>query len=363
MPPMPSRSGRPLRVGLVGYGLGGRVFHAPLVAATPGLELAAVVTRDPERRAQLAAAHPGAAALDTPEALLALRGDLDLVVICTPNGSHAPLARAALEAGLPVVVDKPLATSAAAARELVALARARGLLLTVFQNRRWDGDFLTVRRLVEAGTLGELRRLESRFERWAPAARVAWKESADPEDGGGLLLDLGSHLVDQALLLLGPATGVYAELDRRRPGSAVEDDVFLALRHTSGARAHLWMSRVAAQRGPRFRLLGAASAFTKHGLDGQEAALAAGGRPGSPGWGEEPKPSWGLLGPDGPDGSAAPVPTVPGDYPRFYAGLAAALRGEGPPPVDPADAIAALEVLEAARRSAASGRVEPVLPA
>lgn len=354
---MTSPTGRPLRVGLLGYGLGGRVFHAPLIAATPGLSLAAVVTRDPERRAQLRASHPGAEPLDTPEALLERRGDLDLVVVCTPNRTHAPLARAALEAGLPVVVDKPFATTAAAAREVAALARARGLLLTVFQNRRWDGDFLTVRRLVAEGALGAVRRLESRFERWSPAARVGWKESADPEDGGGLLLDLGSHLVDQALVLLGPVTGVYAELDRRRPGSAVDDDVFLALHHASGARAHLWLSRVAAQRGPRFRVLGATSAFTKYGLDDQEPTLAAGGVPGSQGWGEEPQERWGRLG---PEESAAPVRTVPGDYPRFYAMVAAALRGEGPVPVDPAGPIAALEVLEAARRSAASGRVEPV---
>jgi predicted dehydrogenase len=286
-----------------------------------------------------------------------MKGALDLVVVCTPNRTHAPLARAALEAGLPVVVDKPFATSAAAARELTGLAQAQGLFLTVFQNRRWDGDFLTLRRLVEEGALGEVRRLESRFERWSPAARVAWKESADPDDGGGLLLDLGSHLVDQALLLLGPVRGVYAELDRRRPGSAVDDDVFLALHHASGARSHLWMSRVAAQRGPRFRVLGATAAFTKHGLDGQEAALAAGGVPGAPAWGEEPAGRWGQLG---PEDSAVPVPTIPGAYPAFYAGVAAALRGEGPPPVDLAGPIAALEVLEAARRSAGSGRVEPV---
>ncbi len=319
--------------------------------------MAAVVTRDPERRAQLHAAHPSAVALDAPEALLALKGRLDLVVVCTPNRSHAPLARAALEAGLPVVVDKPFATSAAAARELAALARSRGLLLTVFQSRRWDGDFLTVRRLVEAGALGEVERLESRFERWSPAVRVAWKESADPEDGGGLLLDLGSHLVDQALVLLGPATAVAARLERRRPGSAVEDEVFLDLRHASGARSHLWMSRVAAQPGPRFRVLGATATFTKQGFDGQEAALAAGAAPGGPGWGEEPASRWGRLE---AEGAAAPVPTVPGAYQAFYASLAASLRGEGPPPVDPADAIAALEILEAARRAAEGGRVEPV---
>lgn len=346
-----------LRVGLLGYGLGGRVFHAPLVAATPGLELAAVVTRDPERRAHLRAAHPSAAVLDTPEALLGMKRGVDLVVVCMPNRTHAPLARAALEAGLPVVVDKPFATSAVAAREVVALARSRGLLLTVFQNRRWDGDFLTVRRLISDGALGAVRRLESRFERWSPAARAGWKESTDPEDGGGLLLDLGSHLVDQAMILLGPVATVYAELDQRRPGSAVDDDTFLALHHSSGARSHLWMSRVAAQPGPRFRVLGSTSAYSKHGLDGQEPAMAAGAVPGGPGWGEESADRWGRLG---PEDSAAPVPTVPGAYQAFYAGVAAALRGEGPPPVDPAGPVAVLDVLEAARRSAETGRVEQI---
>jgi len=345
---------RPLRVGLLGYGLGGRVFHAPLIRACPGLELAAVVTRSPERRAALAAACPGAAALDTPDALWARAAELDLVVVATPNRSHVPLARAALAARLPVVIDKPIAPTAAEARALIAEARASGLLLTVFQNRRWDGDFLTVRRLLAEGALGPVHRFESRFERWSPAPRPGWRESGDPAEAGGQLYDLGAHLVDQALQLFGPVRAVYAELDRRRPGVAVDDDAFVALAHASGTRSHLWMSKVAAQRGPRFRVLGERAAFTKHGLDGQEPALAAGGVPGSPGWGEEPPERWGQLG---EDGAARPIATEPGGYPRFYEAVAAALRAGGPPPVDPEDAAAALDVIEAARASAERGQL------
>ena len=351
---MPSSDGA-LRVGLLGYGLAGRVFHAPLIASTPGLTLAAVVTRDPARRAALQAAHPGAAALDAPDELWARAAALDLVVVATPNRSHVPLARAALEAGLPVVIDKPFATTAADGRALVAEARSRHLLLTVFQNRRWDGDFLTVRRLLGEDRLGTVHRFESRFERWNPVPRVGWRESADPVEAGGLLFDLGAHLIDQALLLFGPARTVYAELDRRRPGVSTDDDAFVALTHASGVRSQLWMSKVAGQPGPRFRVLGQRAAFTKHGLDGQEAALARGARPSSPDWGEEPAAHWGVLG---LDGALEAVRSEPGSYPQFYAAVAAALHAGAPPPVDPTDAIAALDVIAAALASATHGRVE-----
>ena len=344
---------RPLRVGLVGYGHAGNVFHAPLIAATPGLELAAVVTRDPVRREALRARYPGAIALDGPDDLWARAADLDLAVVATPNRSHVALALAALRAGLPVVVDKPVAPASAAAREVAAEARRRGLLWTVFQNRRWDADFLTLRRLLAEGALGAVGRFESRYERWVPVQKPGWRELGDPEEAGGLLFDLGAHLVDQALQLFGPVTSVYAELDRRRPGVAVDDDAFVALTHASGVRSHLWMSKVAAQLGPRFRVLGDRAAFTKYGMDPQETALTAGGVPGSPGWGEEPPERWGRLG---VDGATRDVRSEPGRYQEFYALLAAALRSGAPPPVDPEEAIAALEVIEAARRAAQEGR-------
>ncbi|HZU58424.1 MAG TPA: Gfo/Idh/MocA family oxidoreductase [Actinocrinis sp.] len=347
----------PLRVGLVGYGLAGAVFHAPLIESVPGLRLHTVATANPDRRARLAREYPHARAVDDAEQLLADPAQLDLVVIASPNRAHVPVARAALEAGLPVVVDKPLAATAAEARDLAALASAKGLLLTVFQNRRWDTDFRTVKQLIAEGALGTVHRFESRFERWRPALKAGWRESADPADAGGLLYDLGSHLVDQALHLFGPALLVYAETDARRSGAAIDDDSFITLTHASGVRSQLWMSALAAQPGPRFRVLGDHAAYTVYGLDPQEDALAAGARPG-PGWGTPAERDWGLLGTPGDE---RPYPSLPGDYPAFYAAVATALRDGGPRPVEPADAITALEVLEAARLSAAEDRTVSLL--
>lgn len=343
-----------LRVGIVGYGVAGAAFHAPLVAATPGLRLTTVVTRDAARQAQAAADHPGVRVVERAEQLWEQPGGVDLVVVASPNRTHVPIARGALEAGLAVVVDKPLAATPADARSLVDEARRRGLLLTVFHNRRWDGDFITLRRLLAAGALGRVHRFESRFDRWRPAPKPGWRESGAPDEAGGLLFDLGSHLVDQALVLFGPVTQVYAELDQRRAGVEVDDDAFVALAHAGGVRSHLGMSVLAAQLGPRMRALGSEGTYTKYGLDVQEAALRAGRRPGDAGWGEEPRESWGLLG---VGAEARPVPTAAGDYPSFYAAVAASLRTGVAPPVEPADAVATLEVIAAARRSAAEGRV------
>ena len=340
------------RVGLVGYGLAGAVFHAPLIATTTGLSLVAIVTRDAERRAQARRDYPDARIVDSTDDLWQLEPKLDVVVIATPNKTHVPIARAALAAGIGAVVDKPFAPTAAEGRSLVEDARRRGLLLTVFQNRRWDGDFLTVRRLVAEGSLGTVFRFESRFERWRPTPKVGWREKGDPAEAGGLLYDLGSHLIDQAMLLLGPVESVYAELDRRRESVSVEDDVFLALTHRGGARSRLVASAIAAQPGPRFRVLGTTAAYVKFGLDPQEDALRRGERPVSPDWATEPRGRWGSLG----AGDAThTVATEAGAYQGFYAALAAALADGAPPPVDPNDSVAGLEVIEAARRSAAEG--------
>ena len=347
-----SASENPLRVGLIGYGLAGRAFHAPLIATTPGLVLQDVVTANPGRLEQLRREYPEARAVDSVERLLADPSALDLVVVASPNDTHSPYARAALEAGLPVVVDKPLAPTAAAARDLIELAEARGLMLTVFQNRRWDSDFRTAKHLIAEGELGDVHRYESRFERWRPQIATGWRESADPAQAGGVLNDLGSHLVDQALHLFGPAIRVYAEVGAVRPGAAVDDDAFIALTHASGVRSHLWMSAAAAQPVPRLRILGDQGAYTVQGLDPQEAALRAGERPG-PGWGEPAEDEWGLLG---TTVEGHRYPSLPGDYPAFYAGVVAALRDGAPAPVDPRDSLAALEVLELARRSAAEGK-------
>jgi scyllo-inositol 2-dehydrogenase (NADP+) len=336
----------PANVALLGYGLAGSVFHAPFIATTPGLRLAVVVTTNEERRAQALREHPDVAVLGTADEVWDRASKLDLVVIATPNSTHASLARAALETGLSVVVDKPFARSAAEGRALVEAARGRGLMLTVFQNRRWDGDFLTVRRLLDEGRLGRVHRFESRFERWRLRPGGGWRERAGAAEAGGLLYDLGSHLVDQALQLFGGVSNVYAELDLRREGAEVDDDDFLALEHESGVRSHLWMSALAADQGPRFRVLGDRAAFVKHGLDAQEEALRAGRSPAEPGWGEEPPERWGRLV---VDREAQEVPTEPGSYGSFYAAVERSLRESAPPPVDPSDAVAALEVLDEAR--------------
>ncbi|HKT00027.1 MAG TPA: heme-degrading domain-containing protein [Rugosimonospora sp.] len=347
----------PLRAALIGYGLAGSAFHAPLISTTSGLSLGAVVTADPARQEQVRRDHPDAEVVAHAEALWTRPDRFDLVVVASPNRSHHALTTAALAVGLPVVVDKPLAPTAREAQDLIDLAAGRGVPLTVFQNRRWDSDFRTARRLVGDGTLGRILRLESRYERWRPAVGTGWREREDPAEAGGLLYDLGSHLVDQALQLMGPATEVYAELHRRRPAARVDDDAFVALHHTDGGRSHLWMSSVAAEAGPRLRLLGDRAAYVTSAMDGQEEALRAGRRPGGPDWGQEPTQRWGRLT---TDGQTSPVPSEPGAYPDFYAGVVAMLREGTPPPVDPADAVAALTVLEAARRSATERRVVPV---
>jgi predicted dehydrogenase len=341
-------------VALVGYGLAGAVFHAPLIAATPGLRLAVIVTANPERRRQAGRDHPDARVAGSVDEVWQAADQVDLLVVASPNRTHVPLARAGLEAGLAVVVDKPLAATAAEGRALAELAAARGLLLSVFHNRRWDGDFLTIRRLVGDGLLGGVLRLESRFERWRPVPKPGWRELGDPAEAGGLLYDLGSHLVDQAVRLLGPVSEVYAELDRRRAGVQVDDDVFVALRHRSGARSHLWMSAVASHLGPRFRVLGDKASYVKFGLDPQEDALRAGGSPTDAAWGAEPPERWGVLG-VGPE--MRPVETDPGAYHAYYAGVAAALRDGAPAPVEAADAVEVLALLEDAQRSVAEHRV------
>ncbi len=331
-----------MRVGLLGYGIAGRVFHAPLISSTEGMDLVAIVTANPERRAQARAAHPDAAVVTADELF---EMDLDLIVVGTPNRTHAEYARRAIDKGVAVVVDKPFAPTSAQAEELVAAAEAKGVPLTVFQNRRWDSDFLTLREVL--GELGDVRRFESRYERWMPEIWDNWREFGAPEEAGGLLYDLGAHLVDQALQLFGPVRTVYAELDLRRPGAQVDDDVFVALTHENGVRSHLWANAHAANHGPRFRALGSEGAFEISGMDEQEDALEAGRRPTDPDWGHEDRTGrLGVLG------KTSEVTVERGAYQTFYAELAA-----GRVPVGPAGAVDALRVIEAAFTSARENRV------
>jgi scyllo-inositol 2-dehydrogenase (NADP+) len=345
--------GPDIRVALIGYGLGGQSFHAPVIAATPGMRLAAIVTGNADRQRQAATEHPGARIVDAADALFRDPSGIDLVVISTPNRTHVPLALQAVEAKRPVVVDKPLAISAAEGRQLVDAARRRKVFLSVYQNRRWDGDFLTVRRLLAEQAFGTVHRFESHLDRWRPNAKGGWRELGDPREAGGLLFDLGSHLIDQALTLFGPASNVYAEVDTRRAAVAADDDVFIALRHASGVRSHLSASVLVAQSGPRLRVLGNRAAYTKISTDVQEDALRRGKRPDAPDWGLDRPEQYGLLG-VGED--VRPVPTERGDYRGFYAGVLRSLRDGAPPPVDSNDAIAVLEIIDTARSLSQSGR-------
>jgi len=332
-----------LRAAIAGYGLAGAVFHGPLIEAAAGIEVAAVMTRSPERAAQARSAHPGARIVDNVDDLVA---EADVLVVATPNASHAELALAGLERGLHVVVDKPMAVTAADARRVADAAPGR---VTVFHNRRWDGDFLTVERLVSDGALGPVTRLESRFERFRPEIKPGWREEVAAEEGGGTLLDLGPHLVDQALRLLGPARAVHGEVRALRPGATVDDDAFVAIEHEGGAVSHLWMSAVAPLAGPRFRVSGLAGGFACDGLDPQEDQLRAGMKPGHARFGEAPAAGWLAAG-----GEREPVLLERGRYERFYAGVVRWVAG-GPAPVDPEDGVRAMELLERAR-FAASGR-------
>lgn len=337
-------SAGPIRTGVVGFGISGRVFHAPLIEADPAYSLEVIVTADPERAAAAALQYPQAQIVPTPDALFARASDLDLVVLGTPPATHFALAATAIEHGLHVVVDKPFVTTSEEGEELLSMAGDAGLQLTVFQNRRWDGDFLTLKKLLDEGALGEVRSFESRFEWWRPEGFGNWRDSATVAEGGGILHDLGAHLIDQAVLLFGPVSRSYGETARRAPddGSA-DQEAFVSLLHESGVRSRLWMNSAAARVGSRFHVLGSDAGYTKSGLDSQEQALDAGIRPTDPGYGVEFEGHWGDLG---IDGDTTAVPTERGSYPQFYVLLAAALRGDGPLPVDPAESLGVLKIIE-----------------
>ncbi len=337
------------RVVLLGYGLAGRVFHAPLIGAEPGLELAAVVTANPERQAQARADLPGVDILSTAEEAWAY--DADLAVIATANSAHVPQATAALSAGMHVVVDKPLAGSASQAQALIDLAAAQGRQLHVFQNRRWDSEILTARSAIDDGLIGSPHRLESRFERWRPTPKGGWREEGPAEDLPGLLYDLGAHLVDQALHLLGPVDRVFASVRRVRAGVTADDDTQILLEHVSGAVSILSVSSASAFSGPRLRLLGTGGGLWIDSLDTQEDALRAGRLPGDERWGVEADDALIVTGTEPP----RPLPRERGNWAAYYRGVAASLRGESAPPVDPRDVVQDLRVIEAAQESGRSG--------
>ncbi|WP_242108742.1 oxidoreductase [Luteimonas aquatica] len=333
-----------LAVALIGYGFAGRTFHAPLIAATPGLDLAVVASRD---AGKVHADFPDARVLADPLQALA-EPDVDLVVIASPNDSHAPLARAALEAGKHVVVDKPFTLTLGEARDLAALAHARGRRLSVFQNRRWDSDFLAVRQAIDAGLIGEVVSLETHFDRFRPEVRARWREQDVP--GGGIWFDLGPHLIDQSLQLFGLPRRVSADFAIQRPGGHSADWAHVVLDYGQ-RRAILHASMLSAGGSHRFLAHGTRGSLVKRELDPQEAQLLGGMRPGAPGWGEDPDRL--LLFDGGPAPRSLPAPA--GDQRRYYAGMREAILGGSEPPVTPGQAVATMAVLETALHAAREG--------
>lgn len=333
-----------VRVGMVGYGMAGREIHAPLLAVA-GLPVTVVATADLGRRALAAAEQPQAAVVPDIDGLLAMRDRFDVVVLATPTGVHVQQAVAALDAGLPVVVDKPLGVDATQAAAVVDHARRFGGRLTVFQNRRWDAEQLTLRALLDGGDLGTVFRFERRWERWRPAPKDRWRENASASEGGGLLLDLHSHLVDSAIQLFGPVTSVYAELAAH--STPAEDDAFLALTHRSGVRSHLGALSLAGAPGPRTRVLGTSAAYVVTTFEAEQTAFdsLADADARHTGW---------LVAGD----SRTPVVRAPGEHADFYRRVAGWVRGLEGAPVDPADAVAVLRVLDAARVSARRATVQ-----
>lgn len=343
---------RRLRVAIIGFGLSGRVFHAPLISAIEGFEISAIVTADPARQDAARAAYPSAALFPTADDLFEHIAGIDLVVITTSNSSHVPLGRRALQAGIPAVIEKPLALSSAEALELAGLAAERGVFLGAFQNRRWDSDFLTVSKLVSQGAIGNVLTLTSRFVSFEPAVAPGWRNSPDAEAGGGVLFDLGPHLVDQAVQLLGPASTVSAEINRRRDGANTPDDVFISIEHQNGARSHLTGSVIGCGPVPRFHVQGSAGSITVQDRDVQEQQLSAGIRPGDAAWGLTPDPYAVIT----TETREQRVPAVRGSQEQFYRILHDHLQGRGEPPVGPGDAAYVLAVIEAAAVSAREGR-------
>ncbi len=337
-----------LQVALIGYGLAGRVFHAPLIQHTPGLTLHSVVSsRRDELRRHFTDVHVRAApteALEDPA--------VDAVVIATPNEQHAPLAIAALRAGKHVLVDKPFALDTAQAETVLRTAEEHARVVTVFQNRRFDADFLTLRQLLASATLGDIAECHSHFDRFRPHVRDRWRERDQP--GGGLWYDLGPHLLDQMLQLFGWPEAITADLDCQRGEGST--DYLHAVLHYARMRAIVHAGSLVAAAAPRFTVHGSKGSWIKHGLDVQEAQLAAGKAPGAPGWGLDPH--HGVHSAFDAEGQLqhTTMDNLPGDYRKLYSAFAAAINGQAPAEVTPQQAVQLMQLLDAGRLSARERR-------
>jgi predicted dehydrogenase len=338
-------------VALIGYGFVGENFHAPLIDATDGLKLAVISSSKPDKVHER---FPRVTVANTPEAAIA-DASVDLVVIASPNTSHVPLATAALHAGKHVVVDKPFTITTDEARELATLAAAKALLLSVFHNRRWDADYLTLLKLIAANTLGSINFFESHIDRFRPEVRDRWREQAGP--GSGLWYDLGPHMIDQALQLFGSPETVQATILAQRPGARTDDYAHVVLGYP-GLQVVLHGTMLAAGGSPRFLVHGDKASWCKYGIDQQEPQLISGMRPGDAGWGIDPIEGTLFTGPTSGRNEASAESVVPneiGAYEKYYAEIRDAIAGRGPNPVPVHEAILVMAVLEAAIESARTG--------
>ncbi|MFN3836544.1 MAG: oxidoreductase [Brevundimonas sp.] len=336
----------PIGVAIVGYGLAGQTFHAPLIGATPGLRLTAVVSSRPEA---VHADLPDVEVLPDLDGALA-RYDIGLIVVATPDALHADQSIAALQAGKSVVVDKPFAATLADAEAVAAVAKDAPGVFSVFQNRRWDADFLTLRRLIAEGEVGEIAVFESHYDRFRPTVTDRWKDQRD----GGVWADLGPHLIDQAAQLFGTPIGVYADLQAQRVGATAIDYAHVLLRYDR-LRVILNMSHLAAESSLRYVVHGTGGSFVKHGLDAQEGQSKAGLRPGDADWGLDPSPGVLTRIVDGQSVRTTPEPER-GDYPAFYAAMRDAITGDGQPPVPVDQALTTMRIIDAGLKSSTERR-------
>lgn len=336
-----------INAAIVGYGMAGKILHGALIGATEGIDVHTVVSSD---AGKVHADFPGARVTPSLDDALADPG-IDLVVIASPDAFHADQAIAALQAGKHVVVDKPFAVTLADAKAVVAAAERSGKMLSVFQNRRWDGDFLTIQRLIGEGAFGEVMQFESSYNRFRPVVLDLWKERRE----AGVWQDLGPHLVDQALTLFGAPLAVYADITAQKPNSPGGDYFHAVLRYPL-LRVILHAGQMTPDSGHRFAVHGTNGSYIKHGLDTQETGLKEGSRPGGPGWGAETQPGRLTRAQGAVAGEAESLAGEAGNYPAYYAALRDAILGKGANPVSPQQAIATMRVLEAGKLSTAARR-------
>ncbi|MDK8180100.1 oxidoreductase [Paenibacillus sp. UMB4589-SE434] len=334
-----------INVGIVGYGLSGEIFHAPLIQSLAGMDILKIVSSDPHK---VRRKFPDMEVVSSIEDLLSDER-IDLVVITTPNSTHYSFAKQSLLAGKHVVVEKPFVIQTEEAKDLIEIANGQNKLLSVFHNRRWDNDFLTVKQCIESGAMGEIYLYEAHFDRYRPEVRERWREQVGP--GAGMLYDLGAHLIDQALYLFGNPISVFGDVFAQRVDALV-DDYFHIILNYGKMRVILHSGSIVKSSGPKFQVHGSKGSFIKYGLDSQEDALRQGSVPGSPGWGQDHEQWYGeLTTENGKHGTTKKIETIPGSYENFYQGIYQAITHNAPLPVNAIEAMNTIKVIELAKKS------------